>query len=354
MAKAEALSHRTNTYGGMITLARIRGYSGRPHLALHILAALARVAPLHLGGVDRLGDIAGGRNDFQKPNRFAGPSADAERSLRDPLARPEPRPGRVRKGGGRHPQCREHLACVRIRGRPIGRRLDPLDRRFPPPWPPGPAARPLRFPSASTVSASNKIPAPKPNPPRPTSSLGLKRAAGGCCCPGLDFHPAPECSLETPPEPARTETGIAALARGGNTGDSRDGFFVASMVSRLVLYRHCAVLDTLCHRMRTLLGTAGEIRREEGESTSHADKPSEASNAARPRSGPSDRPPSARHDRGPRTCAAFSRRQIVCCAHWLCSGATSATVAAETLHMPLRTVQAVLQELVSEGACTIE
>ena len=35
-------------------------------------------------------------------------------------------------------------------------------------------------------------------------------------------------------------------------------------------------------------------------------------------------------------------------------GATSATVAAETLHMPLRTVQAVLQELVSEGACTIE
>ena len=35
-------------------------------------------------------------------------------------------------------------------------------------------------------------------------------------------------------------------------------------------------------------------------------------------------------------------------------GSTSASVAAEQLQMPLRTVQAVLQQLVSEGACTTE
>ena len=36
------------------------------------------------------------------------------------------------------------------------------------------------------------------------------------------------------------------------------------------------------------------------------------------------------------------------------SGATSASAAADSLRMPLRTVQAVLQQLVAEGACTIE
>ena len=35
-------------------------------------------------------------------------------------------------------------------------------------------------------------------------------------------------------------------------------------------------------------------------------------------------------------------------------GATSASGAADSLRMPLRTVQAVLQQLVAEGACTIE
>ena len=35
-------------------------------------------------------------------------------------------------------------------------------------------------------------------------------------------------------------------------------------------------------------------------------------------------------------------------------GTTSATAAADSLRMPLRTVQAVLQQLVAEGACSIE
>jgi predicted ArsR family transcriptional regulator len=35
-------------------------------------------------------------------------------------------------------------------------------------------------------------------------------------------------------------------------------------------------------------------------------------------------------------------------------GTTSASTAADSLRMPLRTVQAVLQQLVAEGACSIE
>ena len=61
MAQSEALSQ--HEYLANVTLARVRRYSGRPHLALHILAALRRVAPAKLVGLDRLGDVAGGRED---------------------------------------------------------------------------------------------------------------------------------------------------------------------------------------------------------------------------------------------------------------------------------------------------
>ena len=57
---------------------------------------------------------------------------------------------------------------------------------------------------------------------------------------------------------ARTETGIAALALAGDAVISRDDFFRRVYGFPFVAYRHRAVLDTLCHRMRTLLGKAGE------------------------------------------------------------------------------------------------
>lgn len=103
--------------------------------------------------------------------------------------------------------------------------------------------------------------------------------------------------------------------------------------------------------MRTLLGTAGEIRRDEGESNAHPDKPSDTS------AGTAAVPTIALLLRD--TIVVPDMRCILPTADRVLRalallGATSATVAAETLHMPLRTVQAVLQELVSEGACTIE
>jgi hypothetical protein len=170
--------------------------------------------------------------------------------------------------------------------------------------------------------------------------------------PGLGLSPrARMLARDSTRAGARTETGIAALALAGDAGDTRDGFFRSVYGFTFVPYRHRAVLDTLCHRMRTLLGTAGEIRRDEGESNAHADKPTDAPNAA------AAAPTIAlllRH-----TIVVPDMRCILPTADRVLRalallGATSATVAAETLHMPLRTVQAVLQELVSEGACTIE
>ena len=144
---------------------------------------------------------------------------------------------------------------------------------------------------------------------------------------------------------ARTETGIAALALAGEGGDTRDAIFRRVYGFTFVAYRHRAVLDTLCHRMRALLGSAGDIRRDEAEASGVADSPSPAmpSIALVLREAivvPDMRCVLPAADRVLRSLALL--------------GATSASAAAESLRMPLRTVQAVLQQLVADGACTIE
>ena len=201
MAQAEALSH--HEYLAHITLARIRRYSGRPHLALHILAALGARRAGHLGGVDRLGDIAGGGTPSETET-IRGPV----RRCRAPFAQS---PGRgpagdrsafekaaadTRKAAQIWPAFAAEVAALVAA-------LDPLGQEIPAAMVPGPAARPPRFPSASTVSASNRMLAPKRNPPRRTSLPAPKKVAEGCCCPASAWRLAPECSRETPPEPGR-------------------------------------------------------------------------------------------------------------------------------------------------------
>ena len=144
----------------------------------------------------------------------------------------------------------------------------------------------------------------------------------------------------------RTETGIAALALAGETGTTREVFFRSVYGFPFVAHRHQAVLDVLCHRMRNLLGDAGEVRRESGESgasgngTNAPVGPSLALILKTPIVVPDMRCALPTADRVLRALATL--------------GTTSASTAADSLRMPLRTVQAVLQQLVAEGACSIE
>jgi hypothetical protein len=104
--------------------------------------------------------------------------------------------------------------------------------------------------------------------------------------------------------------------------------------------------------MRTLLGSSGEIQRRGGDSGPGAEAEAHGGAAAAP-DGPS---------------LSLSLRVAVVVPDMRCAlptadrvlralatmGASSATAAADSLRMPLRTVQAVLQQLVAERACTLE
>jgi hypothetical protein len=350
MAQAEALSH--HEYLAHITLARIRRYSGRPHLALHILAALARVAPQTWAGwIGWETLLAGGTTSETK--HFAGPSADAERYLRILIgaARAGDRATferavvDTRDAANIWPAFAAEVAAL------VGA-LDPLGQDIPVTmgaW--------TRGETAAIPFGLHGVGIQQDAGPQAESATAYviarpKESGRRLLLPGLSLAPRAQLlARDSARAGARTETGIAALALAGDAGDSRDGFFRSVYGFTFVPYRHRAVLDTLCHRMRTLLGTAGEIRRDEGESMAHADSPPFPSTAA----------PAV-------PAIALVLRETIVVPDMRCIlptadrvlralallGATSATVAAETLHMPLRTVQAVLQELVSEGACTIE
>ena len=170
--------------------------------------------------------------------------------------------------------------------------------------------------------------------------------------PGLAFtpraRPLTRDSAKAAGGGVRTETGIAALALAGEAGITREAFFNSVYGFPFVAHRHQAVLDVLCHRMRNLLGDAGEVRRD----SSDAASPVSTSTSTLP-AGPS---------------LSLVLREAIIVPDMRCAlpaadrvlralatlGTTSASSAADSLRMPLRTVQAVLQQLVAEGACTIE
>ncbi len=103
--------------------------------------------------------------------------------------------------------------------------------------------------------------------------------------------------------------------------------------------------------MRALLGSAGDIRRDEGETmaATEAGSISLSPPATTPRSALVLREAIVVRDM---RCVLPVADRVLRSLALL--GATSANSAAESLRMPLRTVQAVLQQLVAEGACTIE
>ncbi|MES1204812.1 MAG: helix-turn-helix transcriptional regulator [Pseudomonadota bacterium] len=344
MAQAEALSH--HEYLAHITLARVRRYTGRPHLALHILAALARVAPVTWSGWIGWETYLSGGTIGEVTAPVVGPAMRAQQSLQALLdaARSSDRrafdraAADARAVAGDAPVLADEVAAVIAA-------IDPLEREVPPgllPWMQGEiAAIPfglhgVGFREEAGPQAESATAFVMARPGHPGRRLLL---------PGLKLAPSARLLVrDSSRAGARTETGIAALALAGDAVISRDDFFRRVYGFPFVAYRHRAVLDTLCHRMRTLLGKAGEIRRDEGDGDDTAAAggrvPTIALLLQEPIVVPDMRCILPTADRVLRALALL--------------GSTSASVAAEQLQMPLRTVQAVLQQLVSEGACTTE
>ncbi len=346
MAQAEALSH--HEFLAHITLARVRRYTGRPHLALHILAALARVAPTIWSGWIGWETYLSGGSIGEQVAPFAGPALRAQQSLQALLeaARNGERSAfdraaaDARAVAGEAPVLADEVAALIAA-------IDPLECAIPDallPWMQGEiAAIPFGLHGVGVHQDAG---------PQAESATAFVMARPGqagrrLLLPGLKLAPTARLlARDSSRAGARTETGIAALALAGDAVISRDDFFRRVYGFPFVAYRHRAVLDTLCHRMRTLLGKAGEIRRDEGEGvTDEAEVPGGpvptiALLLQHPIVVPDMRCILPTADRVLRALALL--------------GSTSASVAAEQLQMPLRTVQAVLQQLVSEGACTTE
>jgi hypothetical protein len=356
MAQSEALPQLE--YLANITLARVRRYSGRPHLALHILSALSRVAPTHWSGwIGWETLLAGGRptpsTTEGNPSRpgTAAPSAIAERNLHDLLdaVRGAERSAfraaasKLERGPGLWPHISEELTALLAA-------LDPLGPAIP-----ASMADWCRGEAAAIPWGLHGVGIPQDAAPQAEIATAYVLAQPGCNArrflfPGLALAPSARLlARDSAKSGGRTETGIAVLALAGPSGMSRDAFFRSVYGFPFVAYRHRAVLDVLCHRMRGLLGDAGEIRREGG------DVPAASDGAV------SSSPPG-----GP--WIAMVLREAIIVPDMRCVlptadrvlralstlGATSATAAADSLRMPLRTVQAVLQQLVSEGACMLE
>lgn len=349
-AQSESLSH--HQYLANIALARIRRYSGRPHLALHILGALARVAPRTWSGwIGWETLLAGGA--FSAATTHPSPSAEAQGRLRAFLE--------AARGGDRavFDRAAEELQrSARVwpvladEAASLIAVVDPSRTGVPE------AVTAWRTGSTAAIpSGLYGIGVRQSSEPQVDSSTAFVIGEPGkrgrrFLLPGLGLvSPARVLARDSVGSGARTETGIAALALAGETGDSRDGFFQSVYGFPFVGDRHRAVLDTLCHRMRTLLGTMGEIHRNEAEPGSRAEtsKESKASAKAFPTISLTLREaiivPDGR-------CALPTADRVLRALALL--GPLSANAAAERLRMPLRTVQALLHQLVAEGACTTE
>jgi len=337
-----------------LVLARVSRYNGQAHLALHILAALDRVAPRSwCGWIGWETLLAGGprptANGLAKSNVSPAPSFLAEAALSDVLeaARAGDR-GAFDAAANRlsaatlvWPQLAEEAAALVAA-------LDPAVRSAPAAmaaWQRGETALiPFGVQGAGvhdvddgqSEPATAYVLARPGQPGRRFLALGLPLLGGTRV---LD-------RLSTPGSGAHTERAIAALALSGESAVPRDTFFRRVYGFSFVGHRHRAVIDVLCHRMRSLLGNAGGIRRRGYEA------PRSRSGPASLRSGPSITltlcEPIAVADR--RCVLSLSDRVLRTLA---LRGASSANDVAKTLRIPLRSVQAILQRLVSEGACTV-
>lgn len=354
MAQSEGLSQ--HEYLANVTLARIRRLSGRPHLSLHILAALERVAPriwsgwigwetLLAGGKGPAGDAAASPRageDNGDDDGAVAPSSLAQRRLRELLAAAAggeraafaEAAARLEQAAAAWPHLAEEAAAL----------LAALD--------PERAAAPDAMDAWRSGEATGiphglyGVGVPEDLEPYAEAATAYVFARPGergrrFLSAGLPLAPPGRMLARgSARSGTRTETGLAALALAGEAGMTRDAFFRSVYGFPFVAHRHRAVLDVLCHRMRNLVGDAGELLRDGGAGMAEGAGPSLALALRQPIVVPDMR------------CVLPTANRVLRALATL--GATSASEAAERLRMPLRTVQAVLQQLVGDGACTIE
>ncbi len=343
MAQAEA--QPSCEYLAGLTLARVRRYSGRPHLALHILSALRRAAPPFWAGWIGWEILLAGGEPADSVGDFLSPSANA----RDALAR-------VLDTARDGDEAAFAIASSALRGSSaiwpdMARETDALLSTLDPG-------------GQVTEATAHWIRGDTATIPCGLHGIGIPR------CVGAEIEGATAFVIASPSTPGRrflrpglalaasarlltrdsakssaagvrTETGVAALALAGRAGISRQEFFRRVYGFPFVAQRHQAVLDVLCHRARQLVGTSGDVRRYSSEE--------DADGSTRPALALDLREAIVVPDM---RCALPAADRVLRALATL--GATSASAASDALRMPLRTVQSVLQKLVTEGACSTE
>jgi DNA-binding transcriptional ArsR family regulator len=361
MAQAEGLpDEEVLTH---LVLARMRRRAGRPHLALHILRALARMAdPSHRAWIGWELLLAGGATEaLAAAAALAGDEAlaatPAARTLRAGLALLTAARAKDAKAFARAataiaeaaptwPELRAEalaLPCA-LDPRSASEDAEVLDWR---------AGRTAQVPhglhgvGVSGSGARDEDAAVAWVVAQPADSPGWAGATGArsadvsaalappraqrALAPGLDLYSGARRLAATAGEDTggnRTETGLAVLALAA-AGLSRADFFRTVYGFAFAPTRHDGVLRVLVHRMRQRLGDAGEIAWTDEHGLRLGLRVAIAIPDAR-----CDLPSA---DRVLRTLASL--------------GELSAQEAALKLRMPLRTVQTALSQLVTEGAC---
>jgi hypothetical protein len=325
-----------------VVLARVRRHAGRPHLAVRVLTALAGSATIRWRGWVAW-ELLLAQGETAGVVGAAGRAGDAAAALGGALAAAQ-HGDRAAFGAHADTVLRTLAGCALLRDE-AEVALAALDHARPAPavllgWCRGdtaPFPSPLHGlgtidptrPAGATSRALAVAPAGVAG--RRVLPIGVGLFAGefprAARLPAAGAPAAGEGGGEDEGQD-RTLAGIAALALAGPDGLTTGEFFARVYGFPLVAERHDGALRVLLHRMRKAVGDAGEIDSDAGQMALRANVPLVVPD--------------------PR-CAEPAEARVV--AYLAFTGAASTELAAERLHLPVRTTRAILQKLVAAGVC---
>ncbi len=327
-------------YLASIILARARRYQGRPHLALHILGALTRVAPWPFRPwISWESQLSGGAIEtsalVKPPTTKESSSQQASRALFNLI--------RAAVAGDVDAVARQGQALKRATApcpdwaREATALVFALDgQRHPAPaavqdWRQGTTPTvPLGLLGLGVVEKHSLFgdTAPVFVVARPAAcGYRVLRPGLGLC---ENIHPLPQSDAGDD-SGSRVDTALAELALAGPEGQTREDFFYRVYGFPFRADLHQGVLDVLVHRLRARIANLGDIERA-------SEPPRITLHLKTALAIPDGRGALSMSDRVLRAVATL--------------GAVAATDAATALQMPLRSVQRALRQLVKDGACT--
>lgn len=324
-----------------LTLARARRHAGKPQLAVRILSALAPSAPLRwrpwlawemalAGGAGPAAPLLAGAPTAASPPTSvpAGPAAlllafldrlgGGERQSVDASA--ATLLASLDAGAWFADEARDLLALLDLRREPTAAMR---------PWRDGAAPLPPRGLHGVAAEALAKDPRDQVHG---YVAVDAEGAASRVLRLGLPLLRADGAArpATTLAGQARPLTGLAALALAGAEGLDQSAFFRTVYGFAFVAERHQAIVNSLVYRMRQVVADAGEVDR---------DRKTErfSLRVRQPMIIPDPR------------CVQPSEDRLI--GYLARAGGVSAEAAATMLQLPVRTVQAVLQQLVADGVC---